>query len=125
MKSITTTEAPAAIGPYSQAICIGDFVFCSGQIALDPHTGQLAGDDIESQTRQIFKNIKAVLSKAGLSLNCIVKTTVFLKNLDDFPKMNAVYESCLGTHKPARSTVEVSKIPKDALVEIECVASKG
>lgn len=124
MKSIATSQAPAAIGPYAQAISSGGFVYCSGQIGIDPANGQLVGSEIESQTRQVFKNLKAVLCKSGLSLNRVVKTTVFLKKMDDFPKMNAVYEDCFGDHKPARSTVEVSGLPKDALIEIECVAAK-
>lgn len=124
MKPIKTHQAPAAIGPYSQGVCVGDFVFCSGQIGIDPSSGELVGDQVEQQTVQIFKNIHAILQKAGLTPGDIVKTTVFLKNMDDFSRMNAVYERCLKSHKPARSTVEVSRLPKNALVEIECIVTK-
>ncbi len=124
MKSVKTPNAPAAIGPYSQAVCMDNWIFCSGQIGIDLLSGNLVGDDIEQQTMQIFKNITAVLHKAGVTLNHIVKMTVFLKNMDDFARMNAAYEQCLGRHKPARSTVEVSRLPKNARVEIECVVSK-
>jgi 2-iminobutanoate/2-iminopropanoate deaminase len=122
MKVIATAEAPAAIGPYSQAIKADSFVFCSGQLGLDPATKKLAGDTIESQTEQVFKNITAVLSAAGSDLSHVVKTTVFLKTMDDFPKMNALYEKAFGSHKPARSTVQAAKLPLDGLVEIECIA---
>ncbi len=122
MKTIHSEQAPAAIGPYSQAIAAGNLVFCSGQTPLDPATMQIVGTTIEEQTRQALKNLAAVLQGTGLSLSDIVKTTVFLKNFADFPRMNAVYAEMLGTHRPARSTVEVSRLPMDALVEIECVA---
>ncbi|MEY4066120.1 MAG: hypothetical protein RIR26_2328 [Pseudomonadota bacterium] len=124
--SVVSSElAPKAIGPYSQAIVCGDLVFCSGQIPLDPSTMQIVGSEIEAQTTQVLKNLKAVLSAAGTSLSSVVKTTVFLKNFDDFQKMNAIYESNFGTHKPARSTVEVARLPRDVLVEIECIAQRS
>jgi 2-iminobutanoate/2-iminopropanoate deaminase len=124
LRVIATEKAPAAIGPYSQAIVFGDFIFCSGQIALDPITSQIVGDDIESQTMQVFANIKAVLFSEGLSLDRVVKCTVFMKNLDDFAKMNQVYGKEFGMHRPARSTVQVTRLPKDVLIEIECIAVK-
>jgi len=124
IKIVTTPEAPAAIGPYSQAIVSGNLVFCSGQISLDPATMQMVGDDIETQTRQIFKNIRAVLKAENLTLNNVVKCTVFMKDLNDFGKMNTIYAEEFGEHKPARSTVQVTRLPKDALIEIECIAVK-
>lgn len=122
IKIISTAEAPAAIGPYSQAVSSGNFIFCSGQIPLDNVTMKIVGKDIETQTRQVFKNIKAVLKSEGLTLSSIVKCTVFMKNLDDFAKMNMIYAEEFGTHKPARSTIQVARIPKDVLIEIECIA---
>jgi 2-iminobutanoate/2-iminopropanoate deaminase len=124
MKIVSTPEAPAAIGPYSQAIAIGNFVFSSGQIPLDPSTGQIVGTDIESQARQVFKNIRAVLKAEELTLNNVVKCTVFMKDLNDFAKMNTIYAEEFGTHKPARSAVQVARLPKDVLIEIECIAVK-
>ncbi len=124
MKFINAPKAPKAVGPYSHAAVLSNLVFCSGQIPLDPETMTLVENDIEVQTRKVFENIAAVLGEAGLSFENILKTTVFLKNMDDFPKMNAVYESILGDHKPARSTIEVAKLPMDALVEIECIACR-
>mgnify|MGYP001594578701 FL=1 len=124
IKIVTTPEAPAAIGPYSQAISVGNLVFCSGQIALDPATMQIVGEDIETQTKQVFKNIRAVLKAENLTLSNVVKCTVFMKDLNDFAKMNALYAVEFGTHKPARSTVQVARLPKDALIEIECIAVK-
>ena len=122
MDIISTNNAPAAIGPYSQAVKTGDMVFLSGQLGVDPATKKLAGETIETQTTQVFKNISAVLAAARTGLYSVVKVTVFLKSMDDFAKMNALYESNFGSHKPARSTVQVAKLPLDALVEIECVA---
>lgn len=122
MKIVSTNEAPQAIGPYSQAIDLGEFVFLSGQIPLDPESMQIVGGNITEQTEQVFQNIKAVLNAAGLDLANVVKTTVFLASMDDFVEMNAVYASNFGDHKPARSAVEVARLPKDALVEIECIA---
>lgn len=124
-KSVIHTEnAPQAIGPYSQAMTLDSLVFCSGQIPLDPVTMQITGQDIEAQTTQVLKNLSAVLTAAGSSLSDVAKTTVFLKNFDDFPKMNKIYEEFFSGNKPARSTVEVSRLPRDVLVEIECIAHR-
>lgn len=121
---IATDQAPKAIGPYSQAVCAGSYVFVSGQIALDP-TGKLVGETIEEQTRQVLKNIKAILVAEGLTLENIVKTEVYLKDLKDFQAMNGVYaEKFTYAIKPARATVQISKLPHDALIEISCVAFK-
>jgi 2-iminobutanoate/2-iminopropanoate deaminase len=123
--AISTTDAPAAIGPYSQAIRIGDTLYTSGQVALDPHTGSLVPGGIEAQTTRVLENLKAVLAAAGIDLVHVVKTTVFLKDLKDFTAMNAIYAHYFappGTVAPARSTVQVAALPKDALVEIECIA---
>jgi 2-iminobutanoate/2-iminopropanoate deaminase len=122
MKSIHTEKAPQAIGPYSQAIATGGLVFSAGQVAIDPATGELVAGDTTAQTRQVLKNLAAVLAAAGTGLGQVVKTTVFLKNFDDFAAMNAVYAEAFGDHKPARSTVEVVRLPKNALVEIEAIA---
>jgi 2-iminobutanoate/2-iminopropanoate deaminase len=117
-------DAPQPIGPYSQAIIVGDFIFLSGQIALDPQTGALMGSTVEDQTRLIFKNIRAVLSAQSLSVAFLVKTTVFLTDIGSFSDFNKVYEEELNGWKPARSVVEVSALPKNALVEIEAVACR-
>lgn len=123
-KVVATSAAPAAIGPYSQAICCGDLVFTSGQLPLDPVSGTMPAA-IEEQTRQSLTNIKAVLEAAGLTMDDVVKTTVFLQNMGDFAAMNGVYATFFSEGKfPARSAVEVAKLPKGALVEIEAVASK-
>ena len=114
--------APKAIGPYSQAVASGGFLFCSGQTPLDPATMEIVGLEVETQTLRVLHNLELVLAARGLNRAHIVKTTVFLKNMADFPRMNAVYAEFFGAHRPARSTVEVSRLPKDALVEIECVA---
>jgi len=119
---IETKQAPAPIGPYAQAIRAHGFIFTSGQIALDPATGQIAGADIATQTRQVMKNLSAILEAAGSTLSGIVKTTVYLTNLEDFPGFNREYGECLGGAKPARATVQVSRLPKDALVEVEAIA---
>lgn len=121
MQVIATPEAPAAIGPYAQAIVAEGWVFTSGQIPLTT-AGQLAGTDIESQTEQVFDNLSAVLAAAGASLAQVVKSTVFVQDLNDFARLNAVYERRFGSHKPARSTVQVARLPRDVLVEIEVVA---
>ncbi len=121
MKKIHTTNAPEAIGPYSQGIVVNNMFYSSGQIALTPD-GALAGEDVETQTHQIFSNLKAVLEEAGASLETVVKTTVFLKNMDDFPTVNEIYGSYFENHQPARSCVEVSKLPKDVRIEIEVIA---
>ncbi len=123
---ISTTSAPAAIGPYSQAVRIGQFVYCSGQTPLDPATGLLVEGDIATQTHRVLQNLQAVLESANLSLANVVKTTVFLINMSDFQAMNAVYASYFegpGKIAPARSTVAVAELPRKAQVEIECIAS--
>jgi 2-iminobutanoate/2-iminopropanoate deaminase len=122
MKVIQTSNAPAAIGPYSQAISIGDLLFTSGQIPLRAD-GTLLEGDITAQTTQVLANLKAVIEAAGGSLSKVVKTTVFMKNLDDFAAMNKVYGDTFGSHTPARSTVQVAKLPRDVLVEIEAIVS--
>ena len=119
---IATEEAPAAIGPYSQALRTGNFLFCSGQIPLDPITGELTPGDAAVQTEQVMKNIAALLRAAGIGFDRVIKTTVFLVDMSDFAMMNGVYGSYFGSHKPARSTVAVSELPRGALVEIEVVA---
>lgn len=124
MKIISTPNAPQAIGPYSQALDLGQFVFLSGQIPLNPATMEVVGSCTAEQTEQVFKNIKAVLKAAELELKNVVKTTVFLKEMVDFSQMNAVYEQNFGAHKPARSAFEVARLPKDCLVEIECIAMR-
>ena len=122
MKVIQTPNAPAAIGPYSQAMQVGDFLFTSGQIPLRAD-GTLLEGDISAQTTQVLANLKAVIEAAGSTLNHVVKTTVFLKNLDDFVPMNKVYGDTFGSHTPARSTVQVAKLPRDVLVEIEAIVA--
>ena len=122
MKIIQTPNAPAAIGPYSQAIVIGDLLFTSGQIPLRAD-GSLVEGDITTQTTQVLANLKAVIEAAGGSLNNVVKTTVFMKNLEDFVSMNTAYGDTFGSHTPARSTVQVAKLPRDVLVEIEAIVS--
>ena len=122
MDKISTDKAPSAIGPYSQAVRAGQFVFCSGQIGIDPATGKLIGADIESQTRQVMQNLRRVLTAAGLDLNHVAKTTIFLVNLEDFSLVNEIYGAEFGEHKPARATVQVAGLPLGALIEIECVA---
>ena len=122
MDKISTDKAPSAIGPYSQAVRAGQFVFCSGQIGMDPATGKLIGADIESQTRQVMQNLRSVLTAARLDLNHVAKTTIFLVNLEDFSKVNEIYGAEFGEHKPARATVQVGRLPLGALIEIECVA---
>lgn len=121
MKTIHTPLAPAAIGPYSQAIAANGLVYTSGQIALDPQTGALAGDTIEAQTEQALRNLQAVLEAAGSGMDCVVKTTCFLRRMSDFAAFNGIYEGYF-PGKPARSCVEVSALPKGALVEVEAVA---
>jgi 2-iminobutanoate/2-iminopropanoate deaminase len=122
-KAVVSTEnAPKAIGPYEQAIKIGGFVYASGQIPLDPKTGNLVDGDIAVQTRQVMKNLKAVVEAAGSSFERVVKATVFLKNIGDFAAMNEVYGEYLGQAKPARSTVAVADLPRGALVEIDLIA---
>ena len=121
-KVIATSAAPAAIGPYSQGIDGGSVVFTSGQLALDPATGAFVEGGVAEQTRQSLTNVKAILEQAGLSLENVVKTTVFLKDMNDFAAMNEVYATFFPSNPPARSAVEVARLPKDALVEIETIA---
>ena len=121
MKMIATNLAPEAIGPYSQAIVVDHFIFTSGQIPLTPD-GNLVQGGIEQQTEQVLKNLQAVLEEAGSSLQNVVKTTVFLKDMNDFPKMNEIYHEFFADHKPARSCIEVSLLPKDVYIEIEAIA---
>lgn len=122
-KTVSTEKAPAAIGPYSQANIYGDMVFTSGQVPLNPATGEIVGANIEEQTRQVFTNIKAILEAAGTSLDKVLKTTVFIKDMNDFGKLNEVYAEFFteGSY-PSRSAVEVARLPKDVLVEIETIA---
>ena len=119
---IHTAGAPAAVGPYSQAIRVGNLLFTAGQVALDPAGGELVGDDVAAQTEQVLRNLRAVLAAAGADLGQVVKTTVFLQSMGDFAAMNAVYARHFPEPFPARSTVEVGALPKGGLVEIECVA---
>lgn len=123
MKPIQTDKAPKAVGPYSQAIEHGDMIFCSGQIGIDPATGTLV-EGIKNQTKQVMHNLEQVLMAAGSSLQNIVKTTIFLADMNDYVEVNEIYGSYFKEAKPARSTVQVAKLPKDALIEIECIAIK-
>ncbi|MBV5264858.1 Rid family detoxifying hydrolase [Pinisolibacter aquiterrae] len=124
MKIVATAAAPAAIGPYSQGIVVGELFFSSGQIPLNL-SGEIVGTDIESQAAQVFTNLRAVLAGAGSSMDKVVKATVFMKDLADFGRLNAVYAEAFGSHAPARSCVEVARLPRDVLVEIEVVAKVG
>ena len=123
-EKIATPNAPQAIGPYSQAIRLGDFLFVSGQIAIDPQTANIIEGDIEAQTEQVLKNIAAIIEAAGMSLQDVVKCTCFLKDMNDFVRFNGVYENYFGEILPARETVEVSRLPKDALVEVSAICGK-
>ena len=122
-ETISTDKAPKAIGPYEQAIKIGDFVYTAGQIPIDPKTSNLVAGGIAEQTRQVLENLKAVLESAGSSLDKVIKATVFLKNIADFAALNEIYGEYLGKAKPARSTVAVADLPRGALVEIDLVAT--
>ncbi|MBI2813526.1 MAG: RidA family protein [Opitutae bacterium] len=122
MKIITAPSAPAAIGPYSHAIHAGPFVFCSGQTPINPATAKLVEGDIDAQTHQVFANVKAVLAAAGLTLQDVAKSTVYLKDMADFARMNAIYEAAFAPHKPARTTIQAAKLPLDCRVEIEVIA---
>jgi len=124
MQFVSTDKAPAAIGPYSQAIVAGKLIYTAGQIPLDPATMEMVGSNVTEQTDQVFKNLKAVLEAAGAGLGAVVKTTVFLADMADFQAMNEVYASYFGDHKPARAAVQAAALPKGALVEIEAVAIK-
>ena len=119
---IATTNAPAAIGPYSQAVQLGNLLFTSGQIPLDPATGQIVAGDVEAQTRQALTNLKEVLEAAGSDLAKVIKTTVFIKDMNDFTHMNKVFATFFPAEPPARSCVEVARLPKDVLVEVEAIA---
>ena len=121
-KIISTSEAPAAIGPYSQAVRAGSMIFCAGQVPLDPKTGQIVSQDIAEQTRRVLENVAAILRSEQLTLQHVVKTTVFLADFGDFQKMNEVYSTYFSNQPPARSTVGVSTLPKNARVEIEVIA---
>jgi 2-iminobutanoate/2-iminopropanoate deaminase len=119
---VSTEDAPAAIGPYSQAVIAGNMIFTAGQIPLDPKSMDVDGPDIETQSERVLANLDAVLRAAGSSLSNVVKTTCYLVDLDDFQAFNTIYARWFGDHKPARSTVQVSKLPRGVLVEVECVA---
>ncbi|KAF8313021.1 YjgF-like protein [Cantharellus anzutake] len=120
---VSTLDAPGAIGPYSQAIKAGPYVFLSGNIPAIPSSGEIVQGGIKEQTKQVLQNVDAVLKASGSSLDRVVKTTVFLKNLENFAEMNGVYAEYFGRHKPARSTVEVARLPRDVLIEVECIAA--
>ena len=121
---VHTADAPEAIGPYSQAVVVGEWVFASGQIPIQPSTGEVIEGDVSVQTDQVLSNLKAVLESAGSSLGKVVKTTVYLTDLDKFTEMNTVYAEYFGDHRPARATVEVAGLPKDVGVEIDVIALK-
>ncbi|MGQ0815573.1 MAG: RidA family protein [Gemmatimonadota bacterium] len=122
LQRVETANAPAAIGPYSQAIVANGFVYTAGQVPLDPATGQLIQGDIAQQTKRVMQSLQAILEAAGASLKTVVKTTVFLQDMNDFAAMNAVYAEYFGDHKPARSTVQAARLPRDVKVEIEAIA---
>lgn len=122
MKTISTDSAPAAIGPYAQAVEIGDFLFTSGQIPLDPATDEMVSGGFTAQAKQVLANLEAVLGAAGCSFADVLKATVYVTSLSNFPALNELYAEAMGDHRPARSTVEVSALPKGALVEIDVVA---
>jgi len=124
-KVVKVENAPAAIGPYSQAVWAGDFLYISGQLGLDPETGKMVGKDAAGQAEQVLKNIGAILKAQSLSFGDVVKTTIFAKNMDDFQAVNEVYAKYFTVDCPARAFVQVARLPKDALVEIEAVAYKG
>jgi 2-iminobutanoate/2-iminopropanoate deaminase len=124
-QAISTKAAPAAIGPYSQAIRAGDFLFVSGQIPLDPATGALVEGDVRAQTRRVLQNLSAIVSEAGASFDRVVKTTVYLLDMNDFPAMNEEYATFFGSPAPARATVQVGRLPKDVRVEIDAVVHLG
>jgi 2-iminobutanoate/2-iminopropanoate deaminase len=123
MQVIATEGAPKAIGPYSQAIRVGDWLYTSGQVALDPATGELVGPDFAAQARRVFENLKAVLTAAGMTFSHVVKATVYLTDMANFQTLNGIYSEYMGDHKPGRTTVAVAGLPKNALVEIDFVAT--
>jgi 2-iminobutanoate/2-iminopropanoate deaminase len=122
IKTVSTDNAPKAIGPYSQAVSANGLIFCSGQIALDPKSGTIVGTTAAEQASQVMKNLAAVLEAGGSTLSQVVKTTIFLKNMADFAAVNEIYAKAMGDHRPARATIEAARLPKDALVEIDCIA---
>lgn len=122
LEPVSSPNAPAAIGPYSQAIKVGNLLFCSGQIALDPKSGQIVGGSAAEQAEQVLKNLAAVLAAGGASLAAVARTTIFLASMSDFAAVNEVYAKHFGAHKPARATVAVKELPKGGLVEIDCIA---
>ena len=122
---VYSDQAPEPIGPYSQAIKTGNMLFISGQIAIDRSTGKLVSGSIEAETTQVMRNLEAVLQTAGMSFADVVKCTIFLKNMEDFPRVNEIYGKHFTQNPPARETVEVSRLPKDVSVEISCIAAKG
>ncbi|OGD67282.1 hypothetical protein A2442_00730 [Candidatus Campbellbacteria bacterium RIFOXYC2_FULL_35_25] len=125
IKEIKTNKAPQVVGPYSQAIEVDNFIFCSGQISVDPATGEIAGENIKEQTERVIENLKIVLSEAGSSLSQVVKTEVYLSDMNNFVEMNKIYaEKFAQQPYPARATIEVARLPKDVLVEISCIAHK-
>ena len=121
-KVVSTNDAPAALGPYSQAIRSGSFLFCAGQIPLDPKSGQIVSDDISAQTKRVLENLSAVLRAENLNFGHVVKTTIFLTSLGDFQTVNEIYATCFRENPPARSTVQVAALPKGAKIEIEAIA---
>jgi len=123
MQVIQTPDAPAAIGPYSQGVVHGGFLYTAGQIALDPKSGEIVGETVAEQTEQVLRNLGAVLKGAGASVSAVLKTTVFLRDMNDFAAMNEVYGRYFADHRPARSTVQVARLPRDVAVEIELVAA--
>lgn len=125
LQAISTDKAPAALGPYSQAILAGSMIFVSGQLPIDPAVGKIAAQSIEDMTRQSLENAKAILASAGATLNDVSKVTIFIKDMNDFAQINGVYAEYFSEHKPARSTVEVARLPLDARIEIEMIAVKG
>lgn len=125
LNPIVTEKAPAALGPYSQGIAAGNMIFVSGQLPIDPAVGKIAAESIEDMTRQSLENGKAILEQAGASLSDVVKVTIFIKDMNDFAQINGVYAQYFSEHKPARSTVEVARLPLDARIEIEMIAVKA
>jgi len=125
MEFVTTKNAPAAIGPYTQAVILGDLVFASGQIPLDPETMEIVGDDVKAQTDRVLRNLAAVLEEAGVSLSKVVKSTVYLADIADFQAMNEIYAQHFGEHRPARAALQAGALPKGALVEIEAIATRS
>lgn len=124
-KIISTDKAPAAIGPYSQAVKVGGTLYCSGQIALDPATGELANQSVEAETRQVLENLSAVLTEAGFALSDVVRTTVYMTDMEDYAKINKIYGEYFTDHPPARAAVQVANLPKYVRVEISCIAVKS